>query len=92
MVKKFALATLMFTALCGSAYAVECPGEMKSCKVLILSDEQAAVLKQLVTTTGAQGSYVQVKQVVDMFTKIIDEAPAGEAKKAEAPPARTQSK
>lgn len=74
----FALVLLATPAL-----AFDCPEGAKACKVLILTDEQATILDQLVSNTAVQGPYANIKAVVDSFKDMIAKAPAGTVKKAE---------
>ena len=81
--KYLAIAAALF-ALAIPASATECPEGVKSCKILILNDEQASVLKQMVTNTAVQGPFSQIKALVDFYGDLIDKAPAGEVKKTDA--------
>lgn len=79
------LVVAIFLAVSIPAQAVECPEGAKSCKVLVISDEQASVIKQMISNTSVQGPYSQVKALVDFYSDLIDKAPAGESKKAADP-------
>jgi len=57
--------------------AVPCPPEAKSCKVIVVTPEQEALLVQMIENTGVTGSYAQIAQAVRFFTEMITKAPAG---------------
>jgi len=57
--------------------AVPCPPDAKSCKVIVVTPEQEALLVQMIENTGVTGSYAQIAQAVKFFTEMITKAPAG---------------
>ncbi len=59
------------------APAAECLKDQKTCKVLIVTPEQADSLKLLVQNTALTGPYNQIKEAVTFYTDMIDKAPAG---------------
>ena len=86
---KSVLSAAFLLATSVSAFAVECPPGMPSCKVLFISpqEEQALIQQSGILATAAQGRPLDLGQAVQYFMAKIKDAPAGEVKKPEKPDA-----
>lgn len=67
------------------AQAVDCPKEMRACKVIVVSPEQADSMKMLIENTALNGPYNQLKEAVRFYGELIDKAPAGTPVAADPP-------
>ncbi len=72
-----------------AADAVECPPPMPSCKILILSPQEEAILTQPngILPTAAEARKVDFAGAVQYFLQRIKEAPNGDLPKPAATPA-----
>jgi hypothetical protein len=75
---------LLLTALLTPtmAMAVECPPDMKQCKVIYLSPQEEAILVQQngILATAADARKLDFQGAVQFFINKIREAPQGEVK------------
>lgn len=78
-----ALATIASVSFlqASEALAVDCPPDAKSCKVLVLTDEQASNFRLLIENSCVSGPFKQVEAMIRGYLDLIDKAPAGEVKK-----------
>ena len=56
---------------------VPCPEGVKTCKVIVLTDEQIKLLEILIDSTSANGPYKQINDSIAFFHKAFDDAPNG---------------
>lgn len=73
------LFALAFFLIAYTAYAVDCPENAKSCKVLVLTpeEEQLLVNPRGILDTAAQARQLDLANVVAYFRAKIDKAEAG---------------
>lgn len=81
------LAVTFTLCLVMNAMAVECPPEMKECKVLFLSADEQKVLTQPngILATAAQARPLDLGSTVQYFFQKVNNAPEGEVKKVDKP-------
>lgn len=76
---RFWLCVTLLTALWTlPALAVECPKDAKSCRVLVLTDEQVKTIELMLRNTCVSGPYSQIKDAVTFYLDLLAKAPAGE--------------
>jgi hypothetical protein len=73
----------------GAVYATECPQGMQSCKVLILSPQEEQLLIQPggILATAGEARKLDYAGAAQYFIQKIKDAPAGDVKKPDPPPA-----
>jgi hypothetical protein len=60
---------------------VPCPPDAKSCKVIVLTDDQIKSLELFIDNTMIAGPFKQINDAIQFYHKTFDEAPEGTPRK-----------
>lgn len=81
--RSFFFAAAALLAAGGPALAVECPEGAKSCKVVVLTDDQISTLELMIDNTAISAPHNTMAATIKFYHDLFEKAPAGEVKKVE---------